>query len=125
MRSFGSKCFAGGFAQLRGSSFKAGGLLEPESLPALAARSREVPPAPSLIVCSKPPEGEQFSSCLPGTLADNPPALFDAKQGQMGQPTMCNFLKTAPLCDLSFVDIPTSFGQFALAEPAALRGESG
>src|SRR5467141_3874588 len=80
IRPFGSKCFAGGLLHFRGSGFKAGDLLEPESPPASAAPSMEVYPAPDAILCSKHPKGKNSRPATAGpSLTTDPLSLTQKK----------------------------------------------
>ena len=85
IRAFGSKCFAGGLLHFRGSGFKAGDLLEPESPPASAAPSMEVYPAPDAILCSKHPKGKNSRPATAGPSLTTDPLSLTQKRLN-GQP---------------------------------------
>jgi len=80
IRPFGSKCFAGGLLHFRGSGFKAGDLLEPESPPASAAPSMEVYPAPDAILCSKHPKGKNSRPATAGPSLTTDPLSLTQKR---------------------------------------------
>jgi hypothetical protein len=84
IRPFGSKCFAGGSLHFRGSGFKAGDLLEPESPPASAASSMEMFPALDAILCSKLPKRKNSRPATAGpSLTTDPLSL--TQKGLNGQ----------------------------------------
>ena len=82
IRPFGSKCFAGGLLHFRGSGFKAGDLLEPESPPASAAPSMEMFPA---ILCSKLPKRKNSRPATAGPSLTTDPLSLTQKRLN-GQP---------------------------------------
>src|SRR5467141_2542469 len=109
IRTFGSKCFAGGLLHFRGSGFKAGDLLEPESPPASAAPSMEVYPAPDAILCSKHPKGKNSRPATAGpSLTTDPLSLTQKRLNGQLETDISG--KNCPLPRLPFNDILLSFG---------------